>query len=100
MTVNELLDTCLDGLDSDDRLSAKTRFDYRSHAQATSPLLGSHKVPAVTPDVIVAWQRRLAESGGAKGGKSLTAYIIRLARAPLAERSSWPWTWVSWPSRR
>jgi hypothetical protein len=34
MTVDQLLDTYQDGLDSDDRLSAKTRFDYRSYAQA------------------------------------------------------------------
>ena len=85
MTVDELLDTYLDGLDADGRLSAKTRFDYRNYAQAyIRPLLGSHKVREITPDVVVAWQRRLAESGGAKGGKPLAPNTIRLARAPLA----------------
>jgi hypothetical protein len=28
--VNDLLDLYLDGLDADERLSAKTRFDYRA----------------------------------------------------------------------
>lgn len=32
LTVNELLDLYLDGLDADGRLSAKTRFDYRHYA--------------------------------------------------------------------
>jgi hypothetical protein len=36
MSVGELLDICLDGLDADDRLSPKTRFDYRSHVTSVS----------------------------------------------------------------
>ena len=34
LTVNELLDLHLDGLDADQRLSPKTRHDYRVYAQA------------------------------------------------------------------
>ena len=33
LTVNELLDLYLDGLDADQRLSPKTRHDYRVYAQ-------------------------------------------------------------------
>lgn len=41
MTVNELLDLYVDGLDADGRLSVKTRFDYRKNAEAyVRPLLG------------------------------------------------------------
>jgi integrase len=38
----------------------------------------------VTPEVILAWQRRLAADGGTKDGRPLAANTIRLARAPLA----------------
>jgi hypothetical protein len=50
--------------------------------------------------VIVTWQRRLAESGGAKGGKPLAGNTIRLARAPLAGAFKLAVEWVSSPSRR
>ena len=41
LTVNELLDLYLDGLDADERLSAKTRFDYRHYSDDyVRPLLG------------------------------------------------------------
>ena len=33
LTVNELLDLCLEGLDADQQLSPKTRDDYRVYAQ-------------------------------------------------------------------
>lgn len=85
LTVNELLDLYLDGLDSDAVLSAKTRFDYRHYADDyIRTYLGQRKVRDITPEVIVAWQRRLAEGGGAKSGRALSPNTIRLARAPLA----------------
>jgi site-specific recombinase XerD len=85
LTVDELLDMYLDGVDADCSLAAKTRFDYRSvSATWIRPWPGKHKVKDVTPDVIVKWQRRLAEGGGVKDGKALSPNSIRLARAPLA----------------
>ena len=85
MTVNELLDLYLDGLDADGRLSAKTRFDYRKNAEAyVRPLLGARRLRDITPETILAWQRRLAKGGGVKKGKPLAPNTIRLARAPLA----------------
>jgi len=85
LTVNELLDLYLDGLDADQRLSPKTRHDYRVYAQTyVRKPLGNRKVRDVTPDVILAWQRRLLAKGGAKDGRPLAPNTIRLARAPLA----------------
>jgi integrase len=85
LTVNQLLDLYLDGLDADDRLSAKTRFDYRHYAQDyVRPLLGDKKVRDLTPDAVVAWQRALTKGGGVKNGKPLAANTIRLARSPLS----------------
>lgn len=85
LTVNELLDLYLDGLDADDKLSAKTRFDYRRNADGyIRPTLGPRKVRDVTPDVILAWQRALTKGGGVKSGKALAPNTVRLARAPLA----------------
>jgi hypothetical protein len=50
MTVNELLDLYLDGLDADARLAPKTRFDYRNYSESyIRPLLGSRKVRDITP---------------------------------------------------
>lgn len=60
LTVNELLDLYLDGIDADGRLSAKTRFDYRNQAEKyVRPALGGRKVRDITPDVVLAWQRKL-----------------------------------------
>lgn len=85
LTVNDLLDLYLDGLDADGRLSAKTRFDYRHYADGyVRPLLGAKKVRDLTPDAVVAWQRALAKKGGTKNGKPLAANTIRLARSPLS----------------
>jgi hypothetical protein len=85
LTLDELLDVYLDGLDADGRLSAKTRFDYRVNADAyVRPWLGDKKVSDVTAEVLVAWQRRLAKEGGAKRGGALSPNTVRLARAPLA----------------
>jgi integrase len=85
MTVNDLLDLCPDGIEADGRLSAKTCFDYRHYAaDYVRPLLGPLKIRDVTPDSVVAWQRRLANSGGTKNGRPLAPNTIRLARAPLA----------------
>ena len=61
MTVNELLDVYLDGLDADGRLSVKTRFDYRKYADGyVRPLLGARRLRDVTAETILEWQRRLA----------------------------------------
>ena len=84
MTVNELLDWYLDGLDADGKLSAKTRFDYRANADAyVRPWLGDKRLRDVTPELVLAWQRKLAAEGGRKRGQALSANTIRLARAPL-----------------
>ncbi|MDQ6784570.1 MAG: Arm DNA-binding domain-containing protein, partial [Actinomycetota bacterium] len=84
-TVDELMDLYLDGLDADGRLSAKTRFDYR-HAtdDYIRPHLGSKRVRDVSPEAVLAWQRKLTKGGGTKAGKPLSANSVRLARAPLA----------------
>ena len=85
MTVSELLDLYLDGIDADARLSVKTRFDYRKNAEVyVRPLLGPKRLRDVTPEAVLEWQRRLAKEGGAKDGKPLAPNTIRLARAPLA----------------
>ncbi len=85
LSVNELLDLYLDGIDADGRLSVKTRFDYRRNADAyVRPWLGRRKVRELTPEVILAWQRELRERGGTKNGKPLSANSVRLARASLA----------------
>ena len=85
LTVDDLLDLHLDGLDADERLSAKTRFDYRINAKSyVRPWLGKKRVRDLTPEVIVAWQRKLMAEGGVKDGKPLSANTVRLARSPLA----------------
>jgi integrase len=95
MTVDELLDLYLDGLDADGRLSDKTRFDYRHSADDyVRPHLGRRRVRDVTPEVILAWQRKLTIDGGTKRkvdddgnrkpGKGLSPNTVRLARAPLS----------------
>jgi len=64
LTVNELLDLYLDGLDADQRLSPKTRHDYRVYAQTyVRKPLGNRKVRDVTPELILTWQRRLLAEG-------------------------------------
>jgi len=85
LTVNELLDLYLDGIDADGRLAAKTRFDYRNQAEKyVRPALGARKVRDITPEVVLAWQRRLLKGGGVKNGRALAPNTVRLARAPLA----------------
>lgn len=85
LTMNELLDLYLDGMDADRRLAPKTRFDYRNHADHfVRPALGPRKVRDVTPEAILAWQRELLKGGGVKTGKPLAPNTVRLARAPLA----------------
>lgn len=85
LTVGDLLDEYLDGLDADARLSAKTRFDYRRSADAyVRPWLGKKRVRDLTPETILAWQRKLTAEGGVKDGKALSANTVRLARSPLS----------------
>ena len=80
-----MLDLYLDGIDADGVLAEKTRFDYRHDANDyVRPLLGARKVRDVTPEVLLAWQRKLLESGGVKTGGPLAPNTVRLARAPLA----------------
>jgi integrase len=95
LTVNELLDLYLDGIDADGVLSHKTCYDYRHYADDyVRPHLGSRRVRDITPDVILAWQRKLAKEGGTKQQKAkdgtllprkpLAPNTIRLARSSLA----------------
>lgn len=106
ITVSELLDEFLDGIDADGHLSSKTRFGYRQSADHyVRPHLGARRVRDVTPMMIQAWQRKLSREGGIKRnkptradegvlgtsavqsrmtGKPLTPNTVRLARAPLA----------------
>src|SRR5665213_784323 len=85
LTVDDLLDLYPDGIDADEKLSAKTRYDYRDKAAAyVRPLLGKKKVRDVTPEVVIAWQRGLLNAVGGKLGKPLAPNTVRLARAPLA----------------
>ena len=72
MTVDELLDLYLDGIDADGRLSPKTRYDYRRNADAyVRPWLGRHRVRALSPEAVLAWQRQLSAGTGTKRGKPL-----------------------------
>ena len=85
LTVNELLDLYLDGVDADARLSPKTRFDYRNYCESyIRPLLGSRKVRDITPEVVIAWQRKLMKGGGIKNGKGLAPNTVKRARAPFS----------------
>ena len=85
LTINELIDLYLEGLDADDRLSAKTRFDYRNSADSyVRPLLGTKRVRDVTPEIVLAWQRGLSDGTASKRGRPLSPNTVRLARAPLA----------------
>jgi integrase len=94
MTVAELMALYLDGLDADGDRSEKTRYDYRNYTNFyVLPHLGKRKVREVTPEVVLAWQRKLAKSGSRRtdsktgevtGGKPLKPNTVRLARAPLS----------------
>jgi hypothetical protein len=55
LKVNELLDLYLDGMDADQNLALKTRFDYRQYADDyIRPYIGDRRVRDVTPEVILA----------------------------------------------
>jgi len=85
LTVDELLDLYLDGIDADERLSAKTRHDYREKADTyVRPLLGKKKVRDLTPEVVLSWPRKLLAEGRGRSGRPLAPNSVRLARAPLA----------------
>ena len=85
LTVDQLLDEYLDGIEADGRLSPKTCFDYRHYADDdVRPHLGHKRVRDVTPEVVEAWQRQLTKGGGIQSGKGLKANTVRLARAPLS----------------
>ena len=95
LKVNELLDLYLDGMDADQNLALKTRFDYRQYADDyIRPYIGDRRVRDITPDVILAWQRKLLKEGGAKRkkgkdgkpgqGKPLSPNTVSRIRAPLS----------------
>ncbi len=88
VSVDELLDLYLDGIDADERLSPKTRHDYRVYAQTyVRPHLGRHRVREVTPDVVLAWQRKLLREGGAKVGRRRVRRSRRTRSASREHRS-------------
>ena len=93
--VDELLDLYLDGIDADKNLALKTRFDYRQYAaDYIRPYIGDRRVRDVTPEVLLAWQRKLLKEGGAKRKKGkdgkpgepkpLAANTVNRVRAPLS----------------
>jgi integrase len=85
LTVNELLDLYLGGIEADGVLSRKTCYDYRHYADDyVRPHLGKRRVRDVAPEVVLAWQRKILKEGGVKKGKPLAANTVRLARAPLS----------------
>lgn len=85
LTVDELLDLYLDGIDADGQLAAKTRYDYRLNADAyVRPRIGQVKLRDLSPELILAWQRDLLAGVGTKRGKPLFPNTVRLARASLA----------------
>ena len=85
LTVDQLLDEYLDGIDADGRLSPKTCFDYRHYADYyVRPHLGKKRVRDVTPEVVLAWQRKLTTGGAIQSERGLKANTVRLARAPLS----------------
>jgi integrase len=95
LKVDELLDLYLDGMDADQNLALKTRFDYRQYADDyIRPYIGDRRVRDITPEVILAWQRKLLKEGGAKRkngkdgkpgpGKPLSPNTVNRIRAPLS----------------
>ncbi|MHB1446068.1 MAG: site-specific integrase [Acidimicrobiales bacterium] len=82
MTVNELMELYLEGLEDDQRLSVKTRHDYRVLAETyVKESIGRLKVRDVTPEAVLSWQRKLRRRSD---GEPLAPNTVRLARAPLA----------------
>ena len=82
MTVNELMELYLEGLADDQRLSVKTRHDYRVLADTyVKESIGRLKVRDVTPEAVLSWQRKLRRQ---RDGEPLAPNTVRLARAPLA----------------
>lgn len=85
LTVDELLDLYLDGIDADGILAAKTRYDYRRNAGLyVRPLLGPLPVTQLSAEVLLSWQRTLATGEASARGRPLAPNTIRLARASLA----------------
>jgi hypothetical protein len=63
---------------------AETCFDYRHYAEKyVRLLLGNRKVRDATPDVVLAWQRKVLKAGGVKHGQPLAPNTVRLAWSPL-----------------
>ena len=104
LKVDELLDLYLDGIDADERLSAKTRFDYRHYADDyIRPYIGDAGSGTSHPEVILAWQRKLAKEGGTKR-KGQGRQAANPGRACRPTPCGWPgrrsrapssWRWAS-----
>ena len=82
-------------MDADQNLALKTRFDYRQyHDDYIRPYVGDRRVHDITPEVVLAWQRKLLKEGGAKRkkgkdgkpgpGKPLSPNTVNRIRAPLS----------------
>ena len=86
LTVDELLDLYLDGIDADERLSAKTR--HRLSREGRRPTCGRssgrRRSETSTPEVVLSWPRKLLAEGRGRSGRPLAPNSVRLARAPLA----------------
>ena len=89
LTVNELLDIYLDGIDADERLSLKTRFDYRHKAaDYVRPSLGRLKLRDVTAATVLSWQRGLLQNGEGSGTSPLRQTLSAWLARHWPERSS------------
>jgi integrase len=84
VTLGELLDQYLEDAEANDRLAAKTLFDYRQFTRDyIVPWIGHRLVSEIGPDTISAWQKKLLAEGSTKTGRPLSPNTVRLARAPL-----------------
>jgi len=64
LTVNELLDLYLDGIEANGVLSVKTCDDYRHYADDyVRPHLGHRRLRDILPEVVLAWQRKILKEG-------------------------------------
>ena len=82
VTVGDILDEYLDGLDLDGRLSARTRFDHRRRTEVhIRPRFGKARLRDLTPEACLAWQRGLLQGTARSGG--LAPNTVRLIRQPF-----------------
>lgn len=80
---------------SPEEVATRCRFDNRLSTEGRiRPHFGKKRVRDITPEMILAWQRKLTREGGTKQkkgedgkplpGRGLSANTVRLARSPLA----------------